>query len=429
MRVILKVTFSKREGFFIFKRKRENKVSLTPILQRLQNNMIQDLEQYRNRREVTKAPIISGANALKLQPLVEMTPQLRVITELPAPIQIDSFLKRKVEPLAEIPNTPEVLARQQIINDTAEAEPERFIEREIDPDKPWSAFGQVMFIKEHIIDGKSVKKIAAISMAYPGGVGTRMAGEVLSETIGINQSEFVSWKGQSEGGIIAASKEVQNITDQFGLMDDFIQNSGSVIKNRHAQGEHEVVQHFFGLQDTRKEFLDTVKEDAAAILENPNFTSRSAFDERYKDKGIYLIEGIVVDGVWEGGDPQGKRMRLVDMAADDAHLKWLQWAEKTATEMKGDGVIVDAEDTETVTDCGGNKGCSEFFEKMEGSTSEPTIDLNRYSVSTGIAGSIAASAYSKSQISGGGAPAYDSENCSSCGKERYKEDGCKCSTN
>lgn len=387
--------------------------------------MIQNFERDRNRRPVEVTPMTNGANALDLLPKVDSRPQLRIVkstSELPPPI---SLVSRRNAALVEIPVNPEVQTRQQIIKESPEAEPEKFIERAIDPDKPWSAFGQVMFIKEHVLpDGKIVKKIAAISVAYPGGVGTKMAGEALGKTIGIEQSKFEHWEGEHEGGIIAASKEVPDVMKQFDMMDAFIGNSSTVIKDRHSQAEHEVVQHYFGLDEARVAFLETVKEDAAKILENPNFTERSAFDDRYKDKGIYLIEGIVEDGKWDGGDPYGNRMRLVGMAADEAHLKWLQWAEKTAVGMKGDGIIVDAEDTETVTDCGGNKGCSEFFNKMEGSNG--IKNLSEYSVASGIAGSVAASEYSESHATGGGPIAYDKENCSSCGKNKYEENGCKC---
>lgn len=373
--------------------------------------MIQDLEAYRNRRIEAK-PMMIGANALSLKPELTPKPILRIVkqeTETTPPIEISDFIKRK-----------------NILNAPKEAEPEKFIEREIDPDKPWSAFGQVMFIREHEVDGKKIKKIAAISIAYPGGVGIRMAREALSKTSGIEESGFERWKGQKEGAIIAVAKEVTNVTSEFNLMDSFVENSGAVISERHAQSEHEVVQHFFGLQQPRKDFLETVKKHAAAILENPKFTGRSAIDPEYMNTGIYLIEGIVEDGIWKGGDPKGEPVRLVGIAADRAHKEWLEWAEKKISNMKGDGILVDAEDTETVTDCGGNKkGCSEFFEKMEGKKS---ISLSGYSLVSGIASTIAASD-SPIISSRGGVPArYDSESCSSCGKSRFKEDGCKCSS-
>lgn len=361
-----------------------------------------------------------------------------------APQKLETLFGRPLEAV-KAPSLGVRILRQEVMQSTVLVrtqppelvEPEnskdqgRFIEKPINPDMPWSSFGQVMFIKEHIReDGKVIKKVAAVSMAYPGGVGIRMAGEALGNTIGIDPSEFTYWGGIKEGGIIAAGKEVSNVMEQFDLMNAFIENSGFVIADRHSQVEHEVVQHFFGLQSARNGFLEAVKEDARQILENPKFTGRSAFDERYQGKGIYLIEGIIEDGVWDGGDPYGKRMRLVNMAADEPHLKWLQWAEKTAAAMKGDGIIVDAEDTETVHDCGGNdKGCSEFFEKMEGGSTSISNGINKYAIINGIAGSIAASEYSESYASGGSAPAagYDSENCSTCGKDKYDKEECKCS--
>lgn len=399
--------------------------------------MYQNFEQYRDRGPHEARPMTSGANALDLLPRVDSRPQLHIVkqvSELPPPI---SLLSRRNGALVEIPKNPEALTRQQIIKEAPEAKPEKFIEREIDPDKPWSAFGQVMFIKEYNIDGKIIKKIAAISIAYPGGVGTKMAGEALSKTSGIDRTKFEQWDGEIEGAIIAAEKEVPDVMQQFDLMDAFIENSGTVIEERHAQAEHEVVQHFFGLQGARKDFLKTVKEDAGAILMNPEFTGRSAVDPRYMNQGVYLVEGIIEDGVWSGGDPNGEKMPLLKMASDEAHKKWLQWAEKTAAEMKGDGIIVDAEDTETVQTCGGadnkcgeKKGCSAFFEKMEGGSLKPSDKLNDYTIVNGIAGAVAASEYSESHTSGGGgAPANERETCSSCRKYKYEEDGCKCSPN
>lgn len=328
--------------------------------------------------------------------------------------------------VSEIPSRDERVLRQEIMQLTTLIEAPKagkFVEREIDPDKPWSAFGQIMFVKDH---GNGIKKIAAVSIAYPGGAGTRMATEILSKTSGIEEEGFKSWKGLKEGSIVAASKMVGDVTGELDMMGQFIENSGKVITERHAQSEHEVVQHFFGLQDARRGFMQTVQQDAAAILENPEFTGRSAFDPRYKEKGIYLIEGIIKDGVWYGGDPNGEEQRLVNMAADDPHRRWLEWAEETAVSMKGDGIIVDAEDTETVTDCGGNKGCSQFFDDMEGVKEVSGNKTDTYSEISGISQTLKAS-QTNNVVSKSGGGKYDNENCFSCGRERNNYDGCKCS--
>lgn len=97
------------------------------------------IESFRNRAEVRR--MTDGANALALKPELAPSPLKIVNPEIGSPIQISDFIKRK-----------------NIVHNQKEAETEKFIEREIDPDKPWSAFGQVMFIKEHEIDGKKVKK-------------------------------------------------------------------------------------------------------------------------------------------------------------------------------------------------------------------------------------------------------------------------------
>lgn len=376
-------------------------------------------------------PMVDGANALVLQPEILQRPQLQLVkpaTSFPEPIPIQKYLDRRRQLVEEpmIAKPVDVSARQQIMESSA-PDAERFIEREIDPDKPWSAFGQVMFVREHIVDGRSVKKIAAISIAYPGGVGTRMAGEAIARTIGVKESEFEHWKGLKEGELIAASKEVSDVTKQLDLIDSFIDNSGSVIANRHARVEHEVVQHFFDLQDPRRDFLERVKEDAIAILTNPEFTGWSAMNEEYKDKGIYLVEGIVEDGVWDGGDTQGKRVHLKDIPVDEPHSECIQWAGKTIDAMVGDGVLGDAEDTETVTHCGGRNGCSEFFNKMEGDSSLGINLKVSYSEVTGITGAINSSESPKVTFKSGGGGRVERDYCSNCDSNKNSHGQCKCS--
>lgn len=328
-----------------------------------------------------------------------------------APVPEGRALRREIMHMTTLVKVPEVTGNG------------KYIEREIDPDKPWIAFGQVMFIKDH---GNGIKKIAAVSMAYPGGVGTRMAREVLSRTAGIDESEFERWEGEKEGAIVAAGKGVPDVTEHLGMMEGFVTNSGSVIARRHAEAEHEVVQHFFSLQETRQDFLDTVRQDALEILNNPDFTGRSAFDPRYKDKGIYLVEGIIKDGVWYGGDPKGEPQRLVNMAADDPHREWLEWAQRIAVNIKGDGIIVDAEDTETVTGCGGNGGCSQFFDEMEGSKPVFAHKADSYREISGISQTIKAS-QTDDRVNKTGGGGYDKGTCSTCGQYKNENSECNCS--
>ena len=361
--------------------------------------------------------------------------------------RLDKLIGRPYEFVKPPPILDERVLRQEVMQMEVvvqfpiaepKRESERFIERPIDPNKPWSAFGQIMFIKEHEVNGKKIKKIAAISIAYPGGVGTKMALEILATTVGLKKSDFEEWDGAVEGNIIAAGKATSDVMKQLGMMDLFVQNSAQVIKENHAQVDHAVVQHYFNLQEAREGFIDMLREDATAILTNPEFTKWSAVNKKYEGKGIYLVEGIIEDGIWDGGDPKGKRTHLVGIAADEPHKKLLQWVEKNADKMLGDGFIVIAEDTETVQNCGGagnkcgsSKGCSEFFELMEGGlVSKSAIKLSEYSLVSGIAGSIAVSEnplLTKRAVGGGGF-VYDRESCSTCGKDKFKEEGCRCSS-
>lgn len=389
-----------------------------------------EILQFRPREAVRKVYPIEGANALALQPEASTRPFLQLVKPLVperTPVSLQDYRGKRarnlIVPLGEKLSDP-ALRQQQL---EGEPETERFIEREMDPEKPWSAFGQIMFIKEHIVDGKRIKKIAAISIAYPGGVGTKMAGEILQKTIGVDRNDFEE-PGLKEGSLIATAKEVDDVTQNLSLMEDFIENSGLVIQGKHAQADHEIVRHFFKLQDPRRDFIKTVQEDALAILNNPEFTGWSAVNDEYKDKGVYLVEMTVgEDGVLQGGDTQGRKVPLKGVVVDEPHLKWVLYAGDKIYSLKGDGVLGHAESTETVTDCGGRKGCSEFFSKMESGLNK--LKEGVYSVVSGIMGAISSSssqlALSFHKSGGGYAP--ETNYCSTCNVKRNSEGSCNCS--
>jgi len=259
----------------------------------------------------------------------------------------------------------------------------RFTETEIAKDKPWSAFGQTLFVKEiQRPDGSIIKKIAAVSMSYPAGVGERMGEEILTRTLLQGQPLVVhEWNGTEEGKLLAVK---QNSVGGLGILDTFIAVSGDVIQERHGEVDHEFVRDFFRLQEERKGFLPRVKQDALAILNTPFFTGRSAFNPDYQGKGVYVLEMIYENGVLYGATPNGEKRPLSEIAADKPHAAWLAWLEREVGK-SGDMIIGHVDSTETVKGCGGadEKCCAKFFEKMDKKekkvfTSEVSIEDTTY---------------------------------------------------
>lgn len=134
----------------------------------------------------------------------------------------------------------------------------------------------------------------------------------------------------------------------------------------HTQRDHAHVQAFFDLQPARREFLTELQADVREVLETPEPLHRSAFDEKFKGKGLYRLEMWTNEkGELMGFDTQGKERRLIEIAADAPHLQWLTWLEKEVNK-PGTRVIGHVDDTETVSDCGGGKVCADYFREMEG---------------------------------------------------------------
>lgn len=392
-------------------------------------------------RETFRRPVkmTEGVNALALQPEIIPKPQLRIVklgAEVRAPTKIEDFLKKGQISIG-FPQQADALSRQQIIGGTPEAELERFIESEMDEEKPWSAFGQLIFTKEHTLpSGEKIKKWIGFSISYPGGVGERMTQEILRKTLDVKDSDFDDWDGAEEGKIIATHKPVPDVMQELDLMDRFVDISEQVIRGSHAQVDHKIVQHFMDLQPARRGFLEEVKKDAAAMLMNPEFEGKSVLQEKYFGKGYYLMGGAMKmqDGKWCGPNLKGELVPVLDVVTNEHHFNSVTWIENKIKKTIGDSVTGDGDSTEDVHFCGGAKdnykrGCSEIFQTMErGIRAENEITTSEYSSIRGIAASIAASETSRVTSGGGVAGRYDSETCSTCGKDKFIEGGCKCST-
>lgn len=386
-----------------------------------------NIENYRR-------PITNGANALALQ-LEVSKPQLRLVKEpFIEPTQIQDFLKR-TRARVNTQEAPDAVARQEVLQGNPEVE--RFIESELDEKKPWSAFAQVILTKEHKNpQTNEITKIwVGFSVALAGGVGEVMSQEMLRDAAGLQDSDFESWDGAVEGKIVAAHKPVSNVIQELDVIDRLIDSSERVIRTNHANIDHKVVQHYLNLQLARKDAAKMVKEDASEMLNDPDFKGRSAYQDKYNETGVYVIGGVIKGGIWYGPDVEGGLVPIEDVVTDKPHLQWIQWGGQKINGTKGDSITVDADATETVQYCGGaddcnKRGCSEIFAQREGyNFGNNGIKVSKYLVASGVIGTISAS--ETSRVASGGEVAagrYDSENCSSCGKDKYKEDGCKCSS-
>lgn len=288
-------------------------------------------------------------------------------------------------------------------------------EKECEGGNPWSAFGQLIFVEEHQLkNGKTVKKLAGVSMAYPDGVHADTVETIMRETLSPEASIVYEWEGEKEGKLVAMSK-AQPYGLNLALLDRFVDTSQDVIsRSKKVDKNNQYVEDFFALQPTRRAFLSNVKNDVQRILATPTPTMHSAFDPRYKEKGLYVVEMIIdEDGVLKGVTPYGDDIKpLLDIVVDESHRKWITWLTKEAKK-PGRRVIADGEDTETVKQCGGNKGCSAFFEEMEGRSEKTVFSSNVYADML-ILPTLAASYFGE-----------DVSVCSRC--EKVKRDGvCNC---
>lgn len=238
---------------------------------------------------------------------------------------------------------------------------------EIRMDQPWSAFGQLIFVHEmEGPTGGKIKKIAAVSMSYPAGVRSRMGEAIMRQTLQPESPYIYEWGGVQEGKLQAIVKELDSPDFEFGLLDKFVDISETVISSSHEFPDHAYVQEFLRLQLYRRRFLPELKKDIKDVLYTPSFLRKSAFEEKFKGKGLYRLE-MYMD---ESGElfaitPSGEVRPVIQIAADQPHASWLLWLRQEISK-PGNRIIGHVDDTETVSGCGGSKGCSDFFTQMEG---------------------------------------------------------------
>lgn len=232
----------------------------------------------------------------------------------------------------------------------------------------YGSFGQEVLVRTHHTELGVVRKTAGISLPYPAEVTRKDVIDIMKFATSAGEVGVKGWDGVQKGKIESFSVDRQRLNPTHEIK-KFVAASRIILGERYGQTPEERtadMNKYFQLLDTIWDFSDEVGVDAANILNNPENTGWQAFNEKYFQKGIILIEGRQVNGVVLGNPPfGGKPTPLIDVAIDEPHRLWLK--DGYIAEMDStieDKIIANCEDTETVKDCRGSRGCSEFFDIM-----------------------------------------------------------------
>lgn len=247
----------------------------------------------------------------------------------------------------------------------------------------YGSFGQELFVRTHRTERGIVRKIAGLSLPYPLEVKREDVVDIMKLATAAEDVEVKGWDGVKKGRIESFAVDRDNGLDPGFEIKRFIWASKTILEDRYgktADQRSKGMNKYFDLLKIIWHFSDEVARDVNNILNNPDCTYWSAFNERYFQKGIILIEGIQKNGVVKGMPPfGGEPVSIVGVAIDEPHQLFLRDGYIAEVESaKGDKIIADCEDTETVRDCRGSRGCSEFFDIMENgivSMSQPITDV------------------------------------------------------
>lgn len=234
----------------------------------------------------------------------------------------------------------------------------------------YGSFGQELFVRTHHTKSGVVRKIAGISLPYPLEVKREDIIDIMKLATSCGEVEVKGWDGVQKGKIESFAVDRENGLNPSHEIKRFVSASRVILGDRFGKTPEvrtEDMNKYFNLLDTIWDFSDEVAADCDNILNNPECTYWSAFNERYFQKGIILIEGISENGVVKGMPPfSGNPVPIIDIAIDKPHQEWLENGYIAEVDSaQGDKIIADCEDTETVRDCRGLRGCSEFFDIME----------------------------------------------------------------
>lgn len=240
---------------------------------------------------------------------------------------------------------------------------------EIERKTNYGSFGQELFVRTHHTNHGIVRKIAGVSLPYPLEVKREDVIDIMKLATSAQKVEVKGWDGVKKGKIESFALEREGLNPAHEIK-RFIYASRVILGDRYGntrEERSEDMNKYFNLLDAIWDFSDEVAADCQNILNNPKCTYWSAFNERYFQKGIILIEGIQEDGIVKGMPPfGGEPIPIIGIAIDKPHQEWLEngyIAEVEST--NGDKIIANCEDTETFLDCRGSRGCSEFFDIME----------------------------------------------------------------
>ncbi len=232
----------------------------------------------------------------------------------------------------------------------------------------YGSFGQEMLVRTHHTELGVVRKTAGISLPYPAEVRREDVIDIMKFATSAEDLDVKGWNGVQKGRIESFSVDRQRINPTHEIK-RFVAATRIILGERYGQTPEERTEDmnkYFQLLDTIWDFSDEVAVDAANILDNPGNTGWQAYNEKYFQKGIILIEGRQVNGVVFGNPPfGGEPTPILDVAIDEPHRLWLK--DGYIAEMDStieDKIIANCEDTETVKDCRGSRGCSEFFDIM-----------------------------------------------------------------
>lgn len=259
----------------------------------------------------------------------------------------------------------DAFSEREVIDEIETDENGRFLQPERPMDLKWSAFDQIWLGKEvKRPDGKTVYRIAAISIPKAAGSGHRMGEEGLRKTLDIAKEDVHRWKGDKEGTLIGMRKSLSPGEIDLSIIERFMENSTEVVARRHPFPDDPLVKEFFKLQEVRRENMHAIKERANRILSSDKFIGMAAMTEEQMGAGGFVLELEVVDGILWGADPKGKRQELRKMMIGKAHGQWGEYGE-TATQLGGNFAIGHGDSSEWVSDCNSSQTCSKFFDIMQ----------------------------------------------------------------
>lgn len=398
--------------------------------------MIQDLEQYRNQRTKT-SPMTNGSLALGANRKVAVKPQLQIVRPI---IEFPGEVIRKAKP-EDLPSS----IPEEVCNTTEGYVAPKAGERakKIQSD----GLNKVdTVLEEYRRTGIYTPAVARASynaftrLAIIRGNGNVLnvsgATELPSE---VDPNEILEGIGRKTiGGNIQAvrygriSLMVADV-DEVDLKKLFMNLAAATkeVNSQHFSKEKAKVLN--AIQDKRTAELLEEAERGQGVLDGTIKPNIAAISDESKGKEYFLWTGKRYENnVIKGINPDGTEQDQAELSkyAPDLVTKGLMAHELDLLQSVEEGkvrVIFIGDNEAYVKRCcvSASNEQQQQQQLVLAESNQRVIDLHptEYSVVSDASGAIKGSS---GALSGGAGGGYDSENCSSCGKSRYKEDGCKC---